>query len=167
MPRTILHPNRPPLSTQARSAIWQILVVDDSLTVLNVIAAILRREPRFTVTLEQSPFRAEQMVEEQPDAFDLILTDYRMPGMNGVTLARHLKLIREDLPILSVTTTPDATRDNPDFATTVAKPFNPGELLHEVVYQCHVAGRLTPDQDHSQSSQSTVAEHTHLHATTP
>lgn len=167
MPRTILHPDSPSLSTQARSAIWQILVVDDSLTVLNVIAAILRRESRLTVTLEQSPFRAEQLVADRPDAFDLILTDYRMPGMNGETLARHLKLIREDLPILSVTTTPDATRDNPDFTATLTKPFSPGELLHEVVYQCHVAGRLTPDQDHSQNNQSKVAEITNLHATSP
>ena len=136
-----------PITTHAKSVNWQILVVDDSLTVLNVIAAILRRESLFAVTLELSHFRALEMVQQQPGTFDLNITDYRMPGMTGVALAKHLKAIRQEVPILSVTTTPYETRHNPDFVATIAKPFSPAELLHEVIYQCQVA--TTPSLLHA------------------
>lgn len=35
-----------------------------------------------------------------PAAFDVVITDYTMPSMNGVDLARELTRIRPDIPVI-------------------------------------------------------------------
>jgi CheY-like chemotaxis protein len=39
------------------------------------------------------------LVRSQPDAFDLVVTDYNMPGLSGLEVARALREIRADLPV--------------------------------------------------------------------
>ena len=34
-----------------------------------------------------------------PDDFDLVVTDYNMPGTSGLTVARTVREIRADLPV--------------------------------------------------------------------
>ena len=38
-------------------------------------------------------------VRADPDQFDLVVTDYNMPGMSGLDVARALRDIRADLPV--------------------------------------------------------------------
>ena len=38
-------------------------------------------------------------VNAQPMQFDLVVTDYNMPGMSGLVVAQELKKIRADLPV--------------------------------------------------------------------
>ena len=128
-------------TTHTKPSNWQVLVVDDSLAILNVVAAILRREKALVVTLEQSPYRALEIIEAQPEAYDLLLTDFRVPGMNGAELAAHTKAICPSLPVLAITTTPDAVRGNEDFASIMAKPFSSDELLHEILYHARLSRR--------------------------
>lgn len=46
------------------------------------------------------------MIREDPAAWDLVITDYDMPGMNGAALAKALRQYRADLPILLLTALP-------------------------------------------------------------
>jgi len=39
----------------------------------------------------------------QPDRFDLVITDMRLPGMTGERLAENIKKIRRDTPIILCT----------------------------------------------------------------
>ncbi|MBF0496539.1 MAG: response regulator, partial [Deltaproteobacteria bacterium] len=41
--------------------------------------------------------------QAQPDQFDLVMTDYTMPQMTGVDLAREVLMIRPDMPIILCT----------------------------------------------------------------
>ena len=66
---------------------------------------------------------------------DLLLTDYQMPGMNGVELARCLRDQRPALPVVLVSGMPeDVINDSsfhPSFAC-LAKPVGIQQLLENV-----------------------------------
>jgi DNA-binding NtrC family response regulator len=44
--------------------------------------------------------KALNRFNEQPYAFDLVITDMTMPNINGIRLAEILKSIRPDIPII-------------------------------------------------------------------
>ena len=54
-------------------------------------------------TIESSPLRALDRFRRAPEEFDLVVTDYSMPDMNGIELARGMHAIRPDIPILLAT----------------------------------------------------------------
>jgi CheY-like chemotaxis protein len=41
--------------------------------------------------------------KKDPAAFDLVITDQHMPGMTGDSLARRMRKVRPDLPIILFT----------------------------------------------------------------
>jgi PAS domain S-box-containing protein len=83
-----------PVATPGRG---RILVVDDEPLVRLGTAETLRDEG-FEVEEADS---AETALSLAPfDRFDCVVTDYLMPGMNGVELARLLKADRPSLPVL-------------------------------------------------------------------
>nr|WP_286181719.1 ATP-binding protein [Desulfovibrio sp. Huiquan2017] len=47
--------------------------------------------------------KALAMFEASPDGFDLVITDYNMPGLQGDKLAKQILAIRPDLPIILCT----------------------------------------------------------------
>jgi two-component system chemotaxis response regulator CheB len=74
-----------------------ILVVDDSAVVREVMTAVLSQEPGFNVMVAGDPFIAMgKMKNLRPD---VIILDLEMPRMDGLTFLR--KIIREDpLPVI-------------------------------------------------------------------
>ncbi len=46
------------------------------------------------------PREALAAVRANPDQFDLVVTDYNMPHISGLELAKALKTIRADLPVV-------------------------------------------------------------------
>jgi CheY-like chemotaxis protein len=82
-----------------------VLVVDDNPAVVDTIADMLEQ-----VGVEAGPCvdprDAVAIIREDPAAWDLVITDYDMPGMNGAGLANALRKVRPDLPILLLTALP-------------------------------------------------------------
>lgn len=82
-----------------------VLVVDDNPAVIDTIAAMLEQVGA-EVGPCLDPTDAVAVVHEDPGAWDLIITDYDMPNMNGAQLAQMLRRMRPDLPILLLTALP-------------------------------------------------------------
>jgi len=63
------------------------------------------------------------------DRFDLMVTDIRMPGFDGWTLAERARLVRPDLPVLYVTGFSNVDPRPVPGSEVLAKPFSPKQLL--------------------------------------
>lgn len=79
------------------------LLIDDSSTGLLRLRSLLEREPNVVVTALTDPLAA--LVEAQIRAFDLVLVDQHMPGMDGVTVIQRLRAIPHyaQVPVVMVT----------------------------------------------------------------
>ena len=78
----------------------RILLVDDEKSLLLTLAANLELDG-FDVTTAESAQHALDLFETSH--FDLVLSDIRMPGMNGVELFRAIRAKRPDFPVILMT----------------------------------------------------------------
>ena len=79
-----------------------ILFVDDETPIVNLGKELLNRLG-YGVTTETSGPAALELFRAQPEKFDLLCTDLNMPGMTGIDLAREVKRIRADAPVVLCT----------------------------------------------------------------
>jgi two-component system NtrC family response regulator len=77
-----------------------ILVVDDEKNYLVVLSAFLSEEGYETLTVDNAQHALE--IVESTD-LDLVLTDMKMPPMDGIELLRRIKEIVPDLPVVMMT----------------------------------------------------------------
>jgi signal transduction histidine kinase/CheY-like chemotaxis protein len=77
-----------------------ILVVDDEQIVLNLVEDTLTDEG-YSVTTTSSPREAIELVKHQP--FDFILTDIRMPEMNGIDMVQEIHDIVPAIGVIFMT----------------------------------------------------------------
>ena len=75
-----------------------ILYLDDDDTLVFLVRRLLeRRGYKVTAFTEQQ--QAIDALRADPQAFHLLMTDYNMPGMSGIDVARTVRDIRPDLPV--------------------------------------------------------------------
>jgi CheY-like chemotaxis protein/anti-sigma regulatory factor (Ser/Thr protein kinase) len=79
-----------------------ILFIDDEEMLVSIVKIMLERLG-YVVTARTSSLEALTTFQNQPDLFDLVITDLTMPGMTGLDLSRRLLQIRPDLPIILCT----------------------------------------------------------------
>ena len=60
--------------------------------------------------------------------FDLVVTDYAMPGMNGFELAQRIKEKNPDLPIILATGYAELPRDRVIHFGHLSKPYSSSDL---------------------------------------
>jgi len=79
-----------------------ILVIDDE----PPLASLSERRLTalgYRVTIATDPRKAITAFKAAPSSFNMVITDYSMPHMSGIELAREINALRPDLPILLVT----------------------------------------------------------------
>ena len=77
--------------------VLQVLVVDDSAVVRQVMTTLLSSEPGFVVTTASDPLIAmEKMKRARPD---VIILDIHMPRMDGLTFLRQI-MERDPIPVV-------------------------------------------------------------------
>ena len=79
-----------------------ILFIDDEKLLAEMGQTMLTRLG-YKVTVRTSSIEALTTFNNDPDAFDLVITDQTMPGMTGADLARRMLQIRPQLPIILCT----------------------------------------------------------------
>jgi CheY-like chemotaxis protein len=107
-----------------------VLVVDDEPDMLDNVARILRRG---AYACRTAPNGREALALVEQHRPDLILTDLRMPGMDGLVLLRAIKRLSPPTPVVifsgysSEATAQEALEAGA--AAFVGKPFNGAQLL--------------------------------------
>jgi DNA-binding NtrC family response regulator len=77
----------------------RLLVVDDNdATLLGLTDALQRNFPDIAMHTASSAERALMLMELEH--FDIVLSDVRMPGMDGITLLRAIKRLRPETIVL-------------------------------------------------------------------
>ncbi len=80
----------------------RILFIDDEAILVEMGKDMLERLG-YHVTVRSNSIEALETFKNQPDQFDLIITDQTMPGMTGSDIARIMLQIRSDIPIILCT----------------------------------------------------------------
>jgi CheY-like chemotaxis protein len=84
----------------------QILFVDDEGSSVEVVHGMLQ-EMGYTVMATANVLEALALFNENPDRFDLVITDKNMPHMTGFDFGRELLRIKPDLPVILCTGSQD------------------------------------------------------------
>jgi PAS domain S-box-containing protein len=92
---------RPEVSQPAEARSLRVLLVDDDILV-SMGAADMLLDLGHSVTEAQSGAHALKLLESD-SPFDIVVTDYAMPGMNGFELAQRIKKSNPKLPIVLAT----------------------------------------------------------------
>jgi DNA-binding NtrC family response regulator len=110
-----------------------ILVVDDEAVIRDGLQRILHGE-RFRVETCKSGHAAIELLQERD--YELIITDLKMPGMNGIEVLKAVKALQPDVPVIMITgyasvdTAVDAMKHGA--VDYIAKPFTPDQILEKI-----------------------------------
>ena len=121
-----------------------LLVIDDDASTCELLAETL--SPRFDVAWTTEPRRAEELVRGR--AFDVVLTDVRMEGVDGIELCARMVEAYPNLPVVvmtafgSIDTAVTAMRAGAsDFLT---KPFELGAVMAVLTRALDRSGHRRP-----------------------
>jgi CheY-like chemotaxis protein len=108
----------------------RVLIVDDEPMIRFVVAEEIESAGAETVEAEDGLAALELI--EQGLVPDVLVTDVRMPRMDGWTLAERARALHPGLPVLYVTGYSDVTARPVAGGQVVSKPFRPGALSSTV-----------------------------------
>jgi|UniRef100_A0A7C5AKL3 DNA-binding NtrC family response regulator len=79
----------------------RILVVDDEPNMLRLLKTILTDKTGYLVDTTNNPLEVSKMLQEAP--YDLVVTDLKMPIVDGMDLIDIIKKIDPHIPIIIIT----------------------------------------------------------------
>jgi DNA-binding NtrC family response regulator len=113
----------------------RIAIIDDSRLMQTLLRRVLERAGHEVDVWEEVTAMgiADLITAKTPE---LIITDYSMPGCNGLTVARMAKKAQPDLPLIVVMATHDPTvmdaLERQEVSRILHKPLDQDELLAAV-----------------------------------
>jgi len=117
----------------------RVLVVDDNETSREVLGTTLQAFG-FHVRLAGGAAEAQQHLREGPEPFEVVVVDWRMPGMDGLELARWIRT-QSGLPVQPAMIAVTALGQHDEllddqtasFDGVLTKPVNPSTLLNTIL----------------------------------
>jgi two-component system alkaline phosphatase synthesis response regulator PhoP len=119
----------------------KVLVVDDEIHIIHVVAIKLRNNGYEVISAENGNEAFELACEEKPD---IIVTDFQMPVMTGLELVQKLREneATKEIPVIMLTARgfaiEDEQKEELQISEFLSKPFSPKELLRsidDILYQ--------------------------------
>ena len=112
----------------------RMLIVDDEANMCTVLS-MLFRDNGYDVATAGGGAEAIRRIE-QGEVIDLIISDLKMPGVDGLGILDYLKETKRDIPLILITaygTIPDAVQAVKKGAVDfITKPFNSDVIAHTV-----------------------------------
>ena len=117
-----------------RKTMTRVLVADDSSTMRKII---LRSLQAVGVTeVAEASDGAEAVALFAPGKFDMVLTDWNMPGMTGLEVLKSIRAQDKEIPVIMVTTEAEKSRVLEAIQAGVTdylvKPFTPDTLREKL-----------------------------------
>ena len=113
-----------------------VLVIDDESMMRLTISAYLEDSGFHVFEATDGREGVEQFMRHRPD---IVLTDLRMPGMDGMEVIAAIKAHSPTTPIIVITGTGDTLAQNDSFSlgacNCLFKPFNDLCLLEDAITQ--------------------------------
>jgi CheY-like chemotaxis protein len=85
--------------TQTKGRGRRVMYIDDEEALVYLMTRVLEKSG-YRVTGFNDAEKALQALRERPQDFDVVVTDLSMPGMSGFHVARAIKEIRSDIPVV-------------------------------------------------------------------
>lgn len=130
-----------------------ILVVDDDQDILKLISIRLRAAGYDTAAANNGAEAMSAILLQRPD---IVITDLRMPAMDGMALLEAVHNTHPTLPVIILTahgSIPDAVRATQrGVFGFLAKPFDSQELLHQVSAALRLNGIHTVNSDNTKEN---------------
>jgi signal transduction histidine kinase len=123
-------PSQPVLARVQALQGRRILLVDDAEDLLEVLTGFLEAAGAL-VAATTDPQDALEVLAEDPQSWDLVITDFDMPGLTGADVAHAVKAANPGLPVLLVTALPDwqSRARSADFTGVLGKPVTGRQLV--------------------------------------
>ena len=106
-----------------------ILIVDDIPANLAILKGILEATEDYIVTTTQNPGEALDLMDDS--VYDLVITDFNMPGMNGFDLFREAPNGTPFI-LMSANLEIEAEALERGFIDFIAKPFHPRLVIAKI-----------------------------------
>jgi CheY-like chemotaxis protein len=132
--------------TAGGKARW--MVVDDTDAVRDLIALLLNQFDCAEVCRFRSAPEALAAFAAAPEDYQFVITDYEMPGMNGIELCRELLNIAPRLKVLLATGSSTVASDfarSEGFCGLLNKPFPPS-ALRQIMEAVGVISRVEQEE---------------------
>ena len=127
---TIVEDRRPVVGGSER-----ILFVDDEAALVDIWKNLLEKLG-YRVAAVTNPLGAIALFQARPEEFDLVITDFTMPRMTGIELAREVGRVRPGIPVILCTglsgriSGPSLTE--PNIRAVLMKPLNMREVAETI-----------------------------------
>ncbi len=127
----------------------RILIVDDEKAIRDGLSRILQSEGYLT-ELSYNGYSAMEMLQAQD--FEIVITDLKMPGMDGMEVLKAISILQPDVPVLFITGY--STVENAVEVMKIGafdylpKPFTPDQLLEKVRKALEHRAFLLEEQSH-------------------
>ena len=118
-----------------------VLLVDDEPALLDITQIFLEKMGLFTV--DTSPSGSQALAQLSSKCYDVIISDYEMPGMNGISLLKDLKSRGNQTPFIIFTgrgpeqVVIDALNNGATYY--LRKGNNPKSMFAELAHKCQLA----------------------------
>ena len=114
--------------------VTKVLLVENDVYNLQALTIYLRL---MGLEVEQAHDGFEALKQLDNSHFHVVVSDIRMPGLDGVELVKRIRQKLEGIPIVLISGDPTATMEaipHPELLRVLTKPFMPSELL-EIIHR--------------------------------